>query len=1013
MTTLNPHSAPVKKPEPFSGQLAKAGLVFAGRQRYDMGQLWQQGGKDQVHFSGQPEGPQTVTGVQASAAPALKFGSDGPQEMRLADYKPPVHLLGKTDLTFELNSESDVVVSSRLQVRPNPESTEPKNVMELDGAPEKAPEGSETPTMALLEVKIDGRVLDPSEYSRQGEKLILNNVPEKEFTLEIKTGINPAANKALEGLYTSGGKFITQCESHGFQNMTFYPDRPDVLSEFTTTIMADTRKLFGKKPPGWLKKILGERFSTWLFKLLSPGAKGAPLLSNGNPGERVTLPDGREKITWHNPHLKPSYLFALVAGDFGMIEDTFTTQSGRKVDLQIFVDRGDEEKARHAMEALKKFLKWDEENYGREYDLDRYQIVVTNDFNMGAMENKGLNIFNATAALADPKTATDARYGIVQDVIAHEATHNWRGNRVTVKNWFQVCLKEGLTTFTEQEFSADMTAPTPAVKRIEDVIAMRSVQFPEDASAMAHPIRPAAVGSMENFYTPTVYEKGAEVIRMIKTMIGTENFRKGMDLYFDRHDGQAVTTEDFVQAMEDASGVDLTQFERTWYNQAGTPTLDVTDSYDPETQEYRLTIKQSTPPTPGQPTKEPFHIPVRIGLLDAQGQDMPLKLAASQKDLLTNGDILNLKNGETTFVFKGVKEKPTPSLLRNWSAPVKLNYDYSREQLAFLMSRDSDGFNRWEAGQLMAVDVLKDLVAAHQAGQPATVDPLLIESFRSVLQDSSINPALAAMALELPTASYLAELYPDGQVDVDAIHAALNQTRQAIGQALEPLLLETFNASRSTESRAYEWNKEDVAERAIKNTALSYLVEGNPQTYLPLAIEQYDRNQNMTDLRTSLRLILDHADPATCKAKLDRFYDEHKDNPLAMNQWFADQALADRPDVLENVQALTQHPSYDGKNPNAVRGLVRAFTANTPHFHKADGSGYQFVADQIIAIDKFNPSLAAGLTKTLSTPHRFDRARQDLIKAQLERIQGQTQSAPVREIVGKTLSMLAAKQAES
>lgn len=899
-------------------------------------------------------------------------------ELHLKDYQPPSHLIRKTDLTVELNAEDDVVVSARLQMVPNPAHAEPASSLYLNGAPEKAPAGSETPTMQLLAVAINGQPLSPNDYTRTSKGLLISNVPDTAFTLETQSRINPAANRALSGLYTSGGKFITQCESEGFRNITFYLDRPDVLSEFTTTIIA-------------------------------PSGKYPALLSNGNPGPKTTLPDGRDSITWHNPHLKPSYLFALVAGDFGMISDQFTTSSGRAVLLQIFVDHGDEPKALHAMEALKKFLKWDEENYGREYDLDRYQVVVTNDFNFGAMENKGLNIFNASTALADPKTATDARYGVVQDVIAHEATHNWRGNRVTVKNWFQVCQKEGLTTFTEQEFSADMTAPTPAVKRIEDVVAMRSTQFPEDASAMAHPIRPASVGSIENFYTPTVYEKGSEVIGMIKILVGKEIFRKGMDLYFSRFDGQAIATEDFVAVMEEVSGLDLSQFERTWYNQAGTPTLDVSDAYDAQAREYRLTIRQSTPPTPGQPVKEPLHIPVRIGLLDSKGNDMPLTIEPEQASLLTNGDILNLTQAETTFVFKNVPEKPIPSLLRNWSAPVKLNYPYSREQLAFLMTADSDGFNRWEAGQLLGVSVLKELVAAQQSGQPVSVDSHLIEAFRKVLDDRTINPALAAKTLQLPTESYLAELYPDGHVDVDAIHQAYQQTVRAIGQALEPLLLQRFNESRSTENRPYAWNKQDVAERALKNTTLVYLVAGRPDQHLPLAIAQFDRNQNMTDVRVALRLILDYADAANYQPRLEAFYQEHKENPLALNQWFMDQALADRPEVLQWVETLLKHPDYNPKNPNAVRALVSGFAANSVHFHNPNGAGYRFLADQVIGTDKFNPSLAAGLAKRLSTPHRFNRHRQALIKEQLERIQANASSQHVQEIVGKTLAMLAAR----
>ncbi len=901
-------------------------------------------------------------------------------ELHLKDYTPPSHLIDKTDLTFELLAEDNVVVSSRLKVRPNPDSKASPNTIKLDGAPESAPAGSETPTMELLEVKVDGRVLDPQEYSRQGEELILNNMPSQAFDLEIKTRINPKANRTLAGLYTSGGKFVTQCESQGFRNITFYLDRPDVMSEYTTTLIAEK----GKYPQ---------------------------LLSNGNPGQRTTTADGRDQITWHDPFKKPSYLFALVAGDLARKEGTFTTQSGKKVDIHIYVDKGDEGKIEHAMDSIQKAMKWDEERFGREYDLDLFQIVAVNDFNFGAMENKGLNIFNSSAVLADPKTATDPRYEYVQAVVGHEYFHNWSGDRVTCRDWFQLSLKEGLTVFRDSEFTADLNSR--AVKRIDDVTGMRTTQFPEDGGAMAHPIRPASVGSIENFYTPTVYEKGAEVIRMIHTLLGEADFRKGTDLYFSRHDGHAVTTEDFVKAMEDASGQNLSQFERTWYNQAGTPTLDVTDAYDPNTKEYRLTIKQSTPPTPGQPTKDPFHIPVRIGLLDSKGNDMPLKLEPSQAHLLTNGDILNLKENETTFVFKNIPEKPIPSLLRNWSAPVKLNYNYSRDDLMFLMAKDNDGFNRWEAGQQLGVDVLKELVAAHQKGQPKPVDPRLIEAFRGVLQDKNLDPALAARALALPSTSYLSELYPDGQVDVDAVYAARKQAREAIGKALEPLLLDRFNNSRSTENRPYQWNVQDAGERVIKNTALAYLIAADPGQYLPLATAQFDINHNMTDVRAALGHVVDHADAPTRQAKLDAFYQEHQGNPLAINQWFADQAMADRDDVLETVKALQQHPAYDPKNPNSVRSLVGAFTGNTIHFHKKDGSGYQFLADQIIEIDKFNPMLAAGLSKRLATPHKFDKARQDLIKTQLERILSNATSNNVKEIVGKSLELLAEKQSKA
>ncbi len=906
-------------------------------------------------------------------------------EIRLADYTPPSHFFETTDITFDLIAEDNVVVSTKIKANKNPGSTASAQVLILNGAPEKASENSETPTMELLEVKINGAI--HNHQTRHEEELTIQGLPEGAFTLEIKTRINPKANRSLNGLYTSGEKLTTQCEAQGFRNITFYLDRPDVMSRFTTTIIADK----GRYPQ---------------------------MLSNGNPGKRTLQANGRETITWEDPFKKPAYLFALVAGDLALTQDTFTTRSGRKVDIHIYVDKGDEDKVAHAMASIKKAMAWDETAFGREYDLDLFQIVAVNDFNFGAMENKGLNIYNSSAILANPKTATDTRYEFIEGVIGHEYFHNWSGDRVTCRDWFQLSLKEGLTVFRDQEFSSDMNARE--VKRIDDVIGMRTRQFAEDAGAMAHPIRPASVGSIENFYTSTVYEKGAEVIRMMHTLMGgQEGFRKGTDLYFDRHDGQAVTTEDFVKAMEDASGLDLKQFEKTWYNQAGTPTLDVTDAYNPETKEYRLTLKQSTPSTPGQATKEAFHIPVRLGLLDSKGHDMPLVLQSKNSEALTHGHVLNLTENETTFTFSKVSEKPVPSLLRNWSAPVKVNYDYSRDDLTFLMANDNDGFNRWEAGQKLGVDVLKELVSAHQQGQSIEVDPRLIQAFKSVLQDTKLDVALTATNLILPSLSYLSELYPDGAVDLDAIDAARKQTRKAIGQALEKELLERFNQSRSTESRPYQWTMADAGERSLKNILLAYLIAGNPEQYLDLAIGQFDQKHNMTDIRGALSHILNHAPTDVRNAKLSGLYNENQSNAQAMDQWFSDQALADRSDVLDHVKRLMTHEAYmesspedesvlrKTTNPNRVRSLVGGFVANKVHFHHKDGSGYSFLADQIIEIDQFNPMLAAGLSKAFSSARKFDTNRRQLIATQLERIQGSVDSKNVKEIVGKTLESLA------
>jgi aminopeptidase N len=911
------------------------------------------------------------TSQSATVSPEVK-------ELYLKDYTPPSHLITQTDLTFELLSEDNVLVSSKLFCEPNPASPlkEAYKTLVLDGAPEKNEPGSSTPTMALIDIKLNGRTLPEAQYIRLQETLTVQDLPEEPFTLEIQTRINPKANRSLSGLYTSGGKFTTQCESQGFRNITFYLDRPDVMSEYATTIIA-------------------------------PKGKYPQLLSNGNPGEKTTLPDGRESITWHDPFKKPSYLFALVAGDFACLKDTFTTCSGRQVEIHIYVDHGDEGKIHHAMEAVKQSMKWDEDRFGREYDLDLFQIVAVHDFNFGAMENKGLNIFNSSAILADPNTATDARYEYVQAVVGHEYFHNWSGDRVTCRDWFQLSLKEGFTVFRDAEFTSDLNSR--AVKRIDDVIGMRTAQFPEDAGAMAHPIRPASVGSIENFYTATVYQKGAEVIRMIHTLLGEKQFRKGSDLYFERHDGQAVTTEDFVQAMEDASGVDLSQFENTWYNQSGTPLISVTDSYDGDQKNYHLTLKQETPATPGQPTKAPFHIPVKMGLLSKEGTELPLQLKAEQKHLLGDGHILNFKESETTFVFENINGKPTPSLLRNWSAPVKLNYDYSREQLMFLMAHDTDGFNRWEAAQQLGILVLKDQVTAFQNSETLALDTHLLEALRAILNNDSLDPALAARTLILPSSTYLAELYPDGQVDIDAIYHARKTVRTDLGKALYPEFLKRFHKSRSTENSPYQWTVQDSGERAIKNTCLAYLVAANPTEAMPFALSQFDMIHNMTDVRAAFSQILDYATPAEREKRIQDFYTTHQHNPLAIQQWFTDQVLAEREDVLTHVKTLLNHPAYEPTNPNFVRSVVGAFSANLVRFHAKTGEGYAFIADQLLKIDEFNPSLAAGLTKRLATPHRFDKTRQALIKTQLEKIHAQAHSNNVKEIAGKSLKLLAEK----
>ena len=872
--------------------------------------------------------------------------SDTPQEIFLKDYTPPSHLIEKTYLVFDLKAEDEVEIMARLSIIPNPKSAT-TNKLVLNGS-EK---------MELLSIALEGGV---PPYKREGDTLIIDKTPNAPFTLETKVRINPKANKSLNGLYTSGGKFTTQCESEGFRNITFFLDRPDVMSEFTT-------------------KIIGDR------------SKYPQLLCNGNETEHT------EKYSlWHDPFKKPAYLFALVAGNLDVLDDSFTTISGRKVHLQIFVDKGDLNKTHHAMASLKRSMKWDEERFGREYDLDRFMIVAVDDFNFGAMENKGLNIFNSSAILADPQTATDTRHEYIEAVVGHEYFHNWSGNRVTLRDWFQLSLKEGFTVFRDQEFSSDMNSR--AVQRIHNVAGLRASQFPEDAGPMAHPIRPASFVTIENFYTATVYNKGSEVIRMMHTILGEENFRKGTDLYFDRHDGQAVTTEDFVKALEEASGENLRQFEKTWYNQSGTPELHVTDEYDASKQLYKLNIRQTTPATPGQPTKEPFHIPVKFGLLNGQGEEIRLP----------HSDILNITQTEQSFVFEGIVGKPVPSLLRGFSAPAKLFYPYTRANYTFLLAHDTDGFNRWEAAQCLAVDVMKELVA----NPSAQIDHTIIEAFRKVILDDTIDGSIKAALLTLPSETYLAEQYPAGQVDVDAIHLARNTLRISIANALEHELLASYKNNLSSNSRPYDYNIKDIAERAIRNTSLAYLCL-LPQ-HLPLAQAQLDAHHNMTDVQTALTLLVNYGGEATRKAALKAFYDKWKHDTQVVNQWLSVQAAADVDDVLDQVQELLKHEAYDKTNPNKVRSVVGAFAGNRVHFHRKDGAGYRFLSDQVIDIDAFNPQLASRLVTPLTTPHKFDTARQRLILAELERIMAHGGlSKNTSEVVGKSLEMARKREKEA
>ncbi|MCL7461721.1 aminopeptidase N [Pseudomonas sp. NW5] len=883
--------------------------------------------------------------------------SEQPNTVYLKDYRAPDYLIDETHLTFEL-FEDHTLVHAQLVMRRNPEAGEGLPMLVLDGQ-----------QLELLALHLDDVPLGTGDYQLTDSHLSLQP-SQPSFVIDSTVRIHPERNTALEGLYKSSGMFCTQCEAEGFRKITFYLDRPDVMSKFTTTLSADKQAY-------------------------------PILLSNGNPIASGEEEGGRHWATWQDPFMKPAYLFALVAGDLWCIEDSFRTLSGCDVALRIYVEPENIGKLQHAMDSLKKSMKWDEEVYGREYDLDIFMIVAVNDFNMGAMENKGLNIFNSSCVLAHPDTATDAAHQRVEAVVAHEYFHNWSGNRVTCRDWFQLSLKEGFTVFRDAEFSADMNSRT--VKRIEDVAFLRTHQFAEDAGPMAHPVRPDSYMEISNFYTLTIYEKGAEVLRMIHTLLGAEAFRKGSDLYFERHDGQAVTCDDFVQAMEDASGQDLAQFKR-WYTQSGTPRLAVEDCYDAHAKTYTLTFRQSCPATPGQERKEPFVIPVAMGLLDSHGRELPLRLAGEAEAAGTSR-VLAVTEAVQSFTFVEVPVQPLPSLLRGFSAPVKLHYPYGRDQLMFLMQHDSDGFNRWEAGQQLAVQVLQALVEQQQRGEPLHLDGRLIEALRAVLADETLDQAMVAEMLALPAEAYLAEL--SEVADVEAIHIAREFAREAISCELYDLLWARYQACRDASRRTlYAADAAQIARRSLQNIALSYLLLAHNDETLAAAVEQFEHADNMTERLAALAVLVNSPFDAEKAQVLAKFAEHFKDDPLVMDQWFAVQAGCSLPGGLERVQALMHHHAFTLKNPNKVRALIGAFAnQNLVNFHRLDGAGYRFLADQVIALNALNPQIAARQLTPLTRWRKYDSARQALMRGELERIRDSGElSSDVFEVLSKSLA---------
>jgi aminopeptidase N len=754
-------------------------------------------------------------------------------------------------------------------------------------------------------------------------------------------------------------------EAQGFRRVTYFQDRPDVLAEYTTTVVAEAT-----------------RYPT--------------LLSNGNLLDSGDGTDGRHFATWHDPFPKPCYLFALVAGDLACRESTFTTRSGRNVELKLFVDKGNEDKTEHAMESLQRSMRWDEEAFGREYDLDIFMVVAVADFNMGAMENKGLNLFNDQLVLARPDTATDHDYHRIEGVIGHEYFHNWSGNRVTCRDWFQLSLKEGLTVFRDQEFSGAMGHS--AVQRIADVRDLRARQFPEDAGPFAHPIRPRAFLAIDNFYTSTIYEKGAEVIRMLRCIIGNENFARGCDLYFDRHDGQAVTTEHFVRCMEEAGEIDLSQF-RHWYEQAGTPVLHATGTWKDGV--YELLLEQSCAPSPGQPSKQPYHIPVRVGLLSSDGRDLPLHLAGDPDgDRAPTTRVLSLQRQSQTFRFKGLEEEPIPSLLRGFSAPVRLDMNISRQALAFQAANDSDLFNRWEAVQRLSTEVALDLVGQDQAGQVLSASATLIELFGALLTDTTLDAAFLAELLEFPDESALGDL--SDSVDTEAIHRARQHLNSSIAQTYRDELLGTYHAHADTASG--NWSVDSAGSRALRNVCLGYLSLLEEPELLELCVRHGREAKNMTDELASLE-ILAHREDSWRDEAVARFKERWQHDPLVMNKWFAAQAKAARSQTVDDVLALSRDSTFDSSNPNKLRALYRSFARNPLRFHGADGRGYTLLADVVLDVDKRNPVLAGRFAGLFNEWRRYDEKRQRLQETELRRILATTPlSDNVMEVVSKAVS---------
>ncbi len=878
-----------------------------------------------------------------------------PKTIFLKDYQKPNYTISQVDLVFDLH-DTQTRVSSTLQI--SRVEKENKTPLVLNGE-----------ELKLIDLRVDGRELSENEYHLGEDCLQISQVPES-FTLEIEVEINPTANKALDGLYKSGDIFCTQNEPEGFRRITYFIDRPDIMAKYTTKIIADKTQY-------------------------------PVLLSNGNPTEKGELDDGRHWVCWEDPFPKPSYLYALVAGDLGFIQDSYTTQSGRVIDCRIYCDKGNESKCHHAMESLKKSMRWDEETFGLEYDLDIYMIVAVDSFNMGAMENKGLNIFNSVFVLANEKTATDSNFLGIESVVGHEYFHNWTGNRVTCRDWFQLTLKEGLTVFRDQEFSSDLNSRT--VQRIQDVAGLRSVQFMEDAGPTAHPIKPSQYMEINNFYTATVYEKGAEVIRMVRTFLGKEGFRKGIDRYFELFDGQAVTTEDFLKAMSEANdNYDLSQFER-WYHQAGTPEVNIKYSYDGASKTFQLDIEQRCPATPDLEDKLPFHFPLGIGLLDQKGEEIELDLKET-KSLQTDLDrgFLHIRNQRETFVFDNVEQEPVLSVNRGFAAPIKIEAPYRVKELAFILANDSDEFNRYEAAQTLASRVIAAGLEEVEKGKKVeelSLDPVYVEAYGKLLEDQSLDPALKAMILSIPGEGILHQSHDP--IDFQAIHEVREAVITSLAKSYRELLTGIYEANRLGEK--YALDPVSIGKRSLRNCCLSYLTKIGDASVIDLGKRHFYEASNMTDEMAALSILQQIDCPERVEVS-KAFFEKWRHETLVMQKWLSAEASSSVPGVFERIMELESSEVYDKTVPNLVRSIWGAFARNFIYFHHESGQGYKLMADKIVELDKLNPQIASRLASSFRLFKKLQPAQRERMQEELMQIKEIPHlSKNVYEIIFKTL----------